>query len=104
MPRSYSQKFLIHLSRQEEDKSLGVRLGRLCVHANIPATYAAVALETTRTTVYSWFRGQGIREKKRPIVEAFIALLEDDLRNGVLPVKNMPDAKLYIERMLGSKI
>jgi hypothetical protein len=104
MPRNYSTKFLSHLSDQDHGVSLGAKLGKLCVHANIPATYAAIALGASSTTVYSWFRGQGIRENKRNLVEAFISLLEQDIREGVLPAANLRDAKTYIEGMLGSKI
>lgn len=100
MARPYSEKFLAGLHSNPSD-GLGVKLAKLCVTANLPATYVAVACETTRTTVYSWFRGQGIREKKHRIVEAFIALLETDLANGVLPVKDTVQAKLYMEALLG---
>lgn len=100
MARPYSEKFLLQLSGNHTD-SLGVKLAKLCVEANIPATYAAAALETTRTTVYSWFRGQGVREAKRKLVESFIALLETDLANKDLPAKNTAEAKKYIEKLLG---
>lgn len=103
MARPYSQEFLLELHRNESN-SLGVRLARLCVNANLPATYVAVALETTRTTVYSWFRGQGIREAKHNLIETFIHLVETDMANGVLPAKTTHDAKQYIEQMVGSSI
>ena len=103
MPRSYSEKFLLELNKQTVD-SLGVELARLCVKTNLPATYVAVALETTPTTVYSWFRGLGVREKKRRIVEAFMKIVQEDMSMGRLPARNMPDAKAYIEEMLGVKI
>ena len=103
MARPYSQKFLLELYRNEAN-SLGVNLARLCVNANLPATYVAAALETTRTTVYSWFRGQGIREHKRKVVEVFIDLLKEDFKSGVLPVANLDDAQEYIEAMTGKKV
>jgi hypothetical protein len=103
MPRSYGDKFLLELDKQTAD-SLGVELARLCVKANLPAAYVAVALETTPTTVYSWFRGQGIREKKRRIVEAFIKILQEDMSMARLPARSMFDAKAYMEEMLGVKI
>lgn len=102
MARPYSQKFLLGLYNSNSD-GLGVELGRLCVKANLPAVYVAIACETTRTTVYSWFRGQGIREGKHKLVKAFITLVEDDLANGLLPAKNVLDAKKYMESMLGVK-
>ena len=103
MPRSYSDKFLRELAVANPD-SLGVRLGRLCVDANLPASYVATALETSRMTVYSWFRGRGVSEKKRGVVEAFISLVEADCKKGMLPANNMADARAYIGDMLGIKI
>ena len=63
MPRTYSEKFLKELM-VADPSSIGVRLGRLCVDANLPAAYVAMALECSRMTVYSWFRGRGVSEKK----------------------------------------
>lgn len=103
MARPYSEKFLLELSSSTAD-TIGVQLARLCIKANLPATYVAVALETTRTTVYSWFRGQGIREEKRRTVETFIRLVQEDLEKGVLPTKTMKEAKQYIERISGLAI
>jgi hypothetical protein len=103
MPRSYSYEFLLAL-RDADPTRLGVRLGRLCVEANLPAAYVAKALSVSRITIYAWFRGQGIREGKREVVEAFISLVEKDMAAKVLPANTMFDAKLYIEGMLGQKI
>jgi hypothetical protein len=63
-----------------------------------------VALDTTPTTVYSWFRGQGIREHKRKAVEVFIDLMKQDFADGVLPVDTALGALEYIESMVGRKI
>lgn len=103
MARSYGDKFLVQLNR-DEGNTLGVQLGRLCVQAKIPAVYVAVALETSGTSVYSWFRGQGIRENKRRTVEVFMDLVREDITNGRLPAKSRLDAKAYIEGMVGVKI
>ena len=103
MPRSYGDKFLVALKDGDPNR-LGVRLGRLCVEANIPAAYVAKALDTSRTTVYAWFRGQGIREEKRSRIEAFISLIERDMADGVLPARNSLDAKIYIAQMLGGTV
>jgi hypothetical protein len=100
MPRSFGDKFLVALKNGDPTK-LGVRLGRLCVEANLPAAYVAKALQTSRTTVYAWFRGQGIREERRTRIEAFISLVEKDMAEGALPVRNSIDAKMYIGHMLG---
>jgi hypothetical protein len=103
MPRSYGDKFLVAL-KDGDPARMGVRLGRLCVEANLPAAYVAKALGTSRTTVYAWFRGQGIREEKRTRIESFIYLVEQDMKEGVLPARNSLDAKIYISNMLGGTI
>lgn len=100
MARPYSEKFLLELSESTSD-NLGIQLARLCVKANLPATYVAVALETTKTTVYSWFRGQGVREEKRKTVETFIQLMQEDLEKEVLPAKTVKDARQYIHQVTG---
>ena len=103
MPRTYSDKLLIQL--QQADRSLlGIRLARLCVEANLPVAYVAPALEVSRNTVHSWFRGRVMHEHKRKIVEAFMYLVEQDMRNGILPASNLKKAKTYVEGMLGQKI
>lgn len=103
MARPYGQKFLLALERSKQD-TLGLKLARLCVDANLPAAYVAKALNTSATTVYSWFRGQGIREKRRKEVEVFIDLLKQDFRDGALPVRTTDDAAEYISSMIGRKI
>jgi hypothetical protein len=103
MPRTYGDKLLLKL--QGGDSSLlGVRLGRLCVEANLPIAYIAPALEVTRNTVHLWFRGQSMLEPKRKVVEAFMHLVEQDLKEGVLPATSLKQAKTYIEGMIGKKI
>lgn len=103
MARSYSEKFLLALQKADST-SLGVKLGRLCVEANLPSAYVARALEVSRVTMYKWFRGQGIREDKRRTVEVFIDLVSEDMKQGLLPATTMFSAKLYIENMIGEKI
>ena len=103
MARPYGQKFIIALEKTKGD-TLGLQLAKLCVRANLPATLVAVALEVSSTTVYKWFRGQGVRERKRKAVEVFIDLLKEDFESGVLPVANINAATDYIESMIGKKI
>jgi hypothetical protein len=102
MPRPYGAKFLKELHTAE--LTLGVTLGRICYEANLPASYVAAALETSRITVYGWFRGQEMRPKNRKIIQAFIDLVRIDTKEGRLPAKNVSDAKAYIEDMIGRKI
>ena len=103
MPRSYDHKFLLDLQKADPNR-LGVKLGRVCVEANLPAAYVAKVLDTSRTTVYSWFRGQGIREERRAKVETFIDLVEKDMKEGVLPAPSIIDAKLYLRELSGGLV
>ena len=103
MSRSYSHRFLLALQQADGDR-LGVRLGRLCVEANLPASYVAKALETSRISLYNWFKGKGIREDKRKVIEVFMDLVEQDMKAGLLPAQNTLAAKFYIESMIGVKI
>jgi hypothetical protein len=103
MPRTYGDKLLLQL-KDADSTLLGVQLGRLCVEANLPVAYIAKALEVTRNTVHLWFRGQVMHESKRKIVEAFMYLVEEDMKNGVLPALTTKQAKSYIEGMLGREI
>lgn len=103
MARPYSEKFLLNLQKADATR-LGVQLGRLCVEANLPAAYVAKALETSRMSVYNWFRGGGIRENKRKTVEVFMELVKQDMGSGLLPAHTIFDAKMYIESMIGVKI
>lgn len=103
MARPYGQKFLIGLQNGDPD-SMGIQLGRLCVDANIPAAYVAKALNTSRMTIYSWFRGQSVREKKRKEILVFMDLVRGDMEQGLLPAKDVHHAKRYIEGMIGVEI
>jgi hypothetical protein len=100
MPRTYGEKFLRELS-DADPGSAGVSLGRLCVDANLPAAYVSRALQVSRMTVYSWFRGRGVSEKNLKTIDAFTKLVEEDMKNGVLPATNLKDAKRYLEEMAG---
>jgi hypothetical protein len=74
------------------------------VEANLPVAYVAHALEVSRNTIHAWFRGQVMNEKKRTMVEAFMFLVEQDMREGNLPARSTKAAKSYIEGMVGKKI
>ena len=74
-----------------------------CVKANIPAAYAALVVDSTRSTLYAWFRGRHIRKNRQRVVEDLIKSLEDDLIMGRLPAKSMADAESYIKDILGFK-
>ena len=104
MPRTYSKEFIKELGGLRPFDTTGVQLAKACVRANLPAKYVAVALEVTRMSVHSWFRGNPIRDKKRRLIAAFTSLVEKDLDDGVLPARSTAQAKAYIEDMIGQKI
>lgn len=103
MPRTYGDKLLIQL-QQADSSLLGVKLGRLCVEANLPVAYVSKALNVSRNTVHLWFRGQVMHESKRKVVEAFMYLVEQDIKNCILPASSTKMAKDYMEAMIGHKI
>jgi hypothetical protein len=103
MPRTYSEAFLIELHKANPHRA-GTALALACVKANIPAKYVAEALEVTRMTVFSWFRGKPIRHKNLLKVETFTDLVESDTAKGLLPARNTAAAKKYIEEMIGRDI
>lgn len=103
MPRTYSEAFLIELHKANPNRA-GTALALACVKANLTAKYIAEALEVTRMTVFSWFRGKPIRHKNLLKVEVLTDLIESDTAKGILPARNMVVAKQYIEEMIGRKI
>jgi hypothetical protein len=103
MPRTYSEPFLIELYKANPNRA-GTALALACVKANLPAKYVAVALEVTRMTVFSWFRGKPIRHKNLLKVETLTDLIESDTAKGLLPAKSIAAAKAYIEEMIGTAI
>jgi hypothetical protein len=103
MSRTYSETFLIELHKANPNRA-GTALALACVKANLPAKYVAVALDVTRMTVFSWFRGKPIRHKNLLRVETFTDLVESDTAKGILPARNTAAAKAYIEEMIGRAI
>ena len=102
MPRTYSQQFIAGLDEANPNRA-GIALAHACVEGNLPAKYVAFALEVTRMTVYSWFRGGHIRHKNLLKIEAITDLIESDTAKGILPAKNTAAAKAYLEDMVGRK-
>jgi len=103
MPRTYSEAFLIELHKANPHKA-GTALALACVNANLPAKYVASALDVTRMTVFSWFRGKPIRHKNLLKVETLTDLIESDTAKGLLPAKNTAAAKAYLEDMVGREL
>ena len=103
MSRTYSESFLLELYKANPNRA-GTALALACVKANLPAKYVAEALEVTRMTVFSWFRGKPIRHSNLLRVETLTDLVESDLAKGILPAKNTAAARHYIEEMIGRPI
>ena len=99
MPRSYSNRFLLTLSKPDAILT-GQNLARICVEANLPASYVCKVFGISRMALHTWFRGGPIRPRRMQMVLAFISLVNKDLKSGVLPAKNLKEAKSYIEDML----
>jgi hypothetical protein len=78
----------------------GQLLAKVCVEANLPASYVCKVFGISRMALHTWFRGGPIRNKRMGIVNAFISLVNKDLTAGILPAKNLKEAKAYIEDML----
>ena len=101
MPRVYGEKLLRALEESQSD-SLGVRLGRVCVKANLPAVYLAKTFEVSTTTIHNWFRGsQGVNGHHAKAIEVFIDLVNHDMEAGRLPAASLKAAKFYIQDMIG---
>lgn len=104
MSRPYSTKFLTGLDAADDTYRIGYKMAKLCVEANLPAKYVAVAVGVSRATIHNWFRGAVLRGKNEDIALAFIRLIEKDLEAGTLPAKSVKEAKAYIESMIGRTI
>lgn len=99
MPRSYSSKFLLSLGKPDAYMD-GQLLAKICVEANLPASYVCKVFGISRMALHTWFRGGPIRTRRIKLVKAFISLVNQDMKAGVLPAKNLKAAKAYIEDML----
>jgi hypothetical protein len=103
MTRPYSPKLLDTVENAGTYR-LGLDLANTCIKAGLPAAYIAQVFDTTRMTIHTWFRGGAIRFSKRERIEIFIKLVEEDTRKGLLPCKNLRDARAYLKDMIGRPI
>lgn len=103
MVAKYSAK-LIETVQNATTYRLGLDLAATCINANLPASYVADALDVTRASIHSWFRGGEIRFSRREKIETFIRLVEEDTQKGLLPAKNLRDARAYLGDMIGRPI
>ena len=56
MEYGYSTR-LVALNKKADIRSVGVRLGRVCMKRGISVSEVAAELHVTRQTVYNWFCG-----------------------------------------------
>ena len=99
MPRIYSERFLLEI-HQLDGERLGVKLGKACVSANLPATYVAKVMGVSRMTIHSWFRGKPLRDKNAIRAKQFIDLITEDIDLGYLPAQKLSQAKEFIEKSI----
>jgi len=102
MPRPPSPELLKRLENAEE--TLGVSLAKLCVKARLPILYVAVMLGVSRMTLHTWFRGGSIRDSRTTKIKAFMQLINDDIRDGLLPKRTLDETKEYAEAFSGKPI
>lgn len=55
---------LVLLNKSANARSLGVKLGRICIKYGVPVTEAAERLGVSRQAVYNWFSGEAIPNAK----------------------------------------
>lgn len=59
-----------------DGKSIGVKLGRVCIELGVPVHNVAKTCKVSRTMVYNWFAGISVpRPEKEPMIRELIASL-----------------------------
>lgn len=98
MTAPYSRAFVDSI-REMQERSLGQELALVCISASLPSIYVSQVLGVSRMTLHTWFRGGGIKEKKREKIEKFISLVKEDMSDGTLPAKSVRDARSYLQAL-----
>jgi hypothetical protein len=101
--RPYDKR-LLEVIRTIENPTLGQTLARACLSANIPVTHVAHALEVTRMTIHTWYRGGEIRGNNKKMINLFMDYVSRDTSSGRLPAKDLEDATKYIEELTGVRM
>jgi transcriptional regulator with XRE-family HTH domain len=96
MSRPFSTKFLMGLENNNS-RSLGIQLAKLCVKANLAAEHVASAIGVTRMTVHLWYRGKAIRGKNSKKIEQFMDIIEEALEEGKLPADSINGSRIFIK-------
>jgi hypothetical protein len=97
MARTLSPEILQRIESADAD-TLAMQLAKVAVEAKLPVMYVASMLGLSRMTLHTWYRGGEVRESRREKIEAFIALINDDIQAGVLPKDTLLETKDYAER------
>jgi DNA-binding transcriptional regulator YiaG len=66
---------LIQKNKEASGRSLGVKLGRLCIKHDMPVSEVAITLGASRQTVYNWFTGVSTPEP--PFTELIEELISE---------------------------
>lgn len=103
MSRTYSDNFLSEIEASTSTRT-GVMLARACIKANIPALYIAQAMNVSRMTIYSWFRGKPLRDKNEEAVKLLINIINNDIITGLLPATTLAKAKEYVSTIVEKPI
>ncbi len=103
MSRPFSTKFLMGLENNNS-RSLGVQLAKLCIEANLAAEHVASALGVTRMTVHLWYRGNAIRGNNAKKVEAFMDIVENKLSENLLPAKTLKESRDFIKENVNIEV
>jgi len=78
---------------------LGVRMGAICIDAQIPVQVVARWMGVTRQGVYFWFTGETeVAERHQKKVERIIQVLTLALDERALPAKNLEESLRVVDK------
>jgi hypothetical protein len=101
VPRRYSPDFVEFLDARNVEDGIGIVLAKKCVKANLPMTVVSKILGVSRQTIHTWFRGGAIQSDRLEMIDAFMAIIDRDLAEGVLPLQDFKEAKKYYLDFIG---
>jgi hypothetical protein len=101
VPRRYSPDFVEFLDDRNVEDGIGIVLAKKCVKANLPMTVVSKILGVSRQTIHTWFRGGAIQSDRLDMIDAFMAIIDRDLAEGVLPLQDFKEAKKYYLDFIG---
>jgi hypothetical protein len=101
VPRRYSPDFVEFLDARNVEDGIGIVLAKKCVKANLPMTVVSKILGVSRQTIHAWFRGGAIQSDRLEMIDAFMAIIDRDLAEGVLPLQDFKEAKKYYLDFIG---